>query len=109
MLPSHCRGCGHPYVWTSQILANVRRLVEQIEDLTPDDRCQLVRCIEDLVRGDLAADIKAEIARLLLDKAGAFADMMMWEIVHRIVPEHSRKRLWQPCAVKMEIRVPRLV
>ncbi len=47
--PAYCHGCGQPYPWTLQAREELRRLTEEIPDLTGEERAELSDAIDDVI------------------------------------------------------------
>ena len=48
-VPAYCHNCGKPYPWTEATLQTAEHIIDMLDELTPDQKKQLVDFIPDII------------------------------------------------------------
>ncbi len=82
--PSFCQHCGKPYLWTERGLSAAKDLVQDLDNLTDDEKANLSRSLDDLVRQTPQTQVAAGRFKRYMAKAGPAAlDAMKKTLVTR--------------------------
>ena len=82
--PSFCQHCGKPYLWTERGLSAAKDLVQDLDNLTDDEKTNLSRSLDDLVRQTPQTQVAAGRFKRYMAKAGpAASDAMKKTLVTR--------------------------
>lgn len=49
VVPAYCYACGAPYPWTKAILKTAENIINMLDELTPEQKKQLVDFIPDII------------------------------------------------------------
>ena len=91
--PAHCIECGKPYPWTERRLAAAKKLAQEMEGLTVEQRGLLARSLDDLVRDTPQTPVAATRFKQPMAKVGSAAAKGLRDIVVDIASETAKKTL----------------
>jgi hypothetical protein len=91
--PSFCHECGTPYPWTEEKLAAAKELALELEDLTDEEREEVVKDLDEVVRDTPRTEVAAFKLRRLLAKAGQEVAGVMKQILVEIATEAAKKQM----------------
>lgn len=94
LVPSFCHNCGKPYPWTQATLKSAQELSDELENLTEDEREQLKKSLDDIVKDTPQTAVAATRFKKLAAKAGQNAAGMFKEILVNIISESAKKIIW---------------
>jgi hypothetical protein len=96
--PAFCFKCGKPFPWTASALDAARELADILEGLSHEDRDELKKSLDDLVREGPRTAVEETRFKRVMRKAGAEGAGAMRSILTDIVSETVRKTLFGPGA-----------
>jgi hypothetical protein len=96
--PAFCFQCGKPFPWTASGLEAARELADILEGLTPEERDELKKSLDDLVREGPQTVLAETRFKRLMRKVGHEGAGAMRSILTDIVSETVRKTLFGPGA-----------
>lgn len=94
--PAFCFKCGVPFPWTAVGLQAARELVDELDDLTQDERETLKRTVDELVRESPRTPVAETKFKKIMRKAGKEGVDAMRTILVDIVGETVKKTLFGP-------------
>lgn len=92
--PRFCHGCGAPYPWTTQALSAARELLEEDTQLTDEEREQLDKSLDDLIRDSPQTELAARQFKRLAAKAGSETATGLKAILVSVVTEAAKRAIW---------------
>jgi len=92
--PPFCITCGAAFPWTEAKLNAARELAMEQDALTPEEREQLAKSLDDLVRDTPQTIVAATRFKKLVTKAGAGAAAGFKDILISVAAELAKKTIW---------------
>jgi hypothetical protein len=92
--PAFCHNCGKPYPWTEARLKAARDLSDELDNLSDDEKENLKRSVDDIVRDTPQATVAAARFKKLIAKAGKTAADGFREILVDVVGEAAKRTIW---------------
>ncbi len=92
--PSFCPDCGKPCPWTEAKLKAARELVDEIDNLSPEERNLLKRSLDDIVQDTPQAIVAATRFKKIVDKAGRIAEDGFRALLVDIISYGAKKVIW---------------
>jgi hypothetical protein len=92
--PAFCHNCGQPYPWTKGRLEAAKELAQEAENLDEQEREQLARSLDDIIRDTPRTQVAANRFKRLMAKAGRGTAQAMREIVVDIATEAAKKAIF---------------
>ena len=94
--PAFCYECGKPFPWTTTRLHAAEDLVNELEDLTIDDRKSLKESLPDLVRETPSTRVAETRFKKIMQKVGKDGYESMRSLLTDIVSDVVRKAIFGP-------------
>jgi hypothetical protein len=91
--PAHCHECGKAYSWTEAKIAAARELVDELEEIGPEDRIKLKTAITDISTAGPQAEVGAIRINKLIGKATSAVGQALWKAAVDIATEAAKKTL----------------
>lgn len=92
--PAYCHSCGKPFPWTESSMAAAEELVEEMGELTSEERELLKRSLHELVRETPKTRVAETRFKRLMKKAGSDGYDAMRSVLTDVVSETVRKTLF---------------
>ncbi len=92
--PSYCHSCGGAYPWTQAALEAAKELVEELDELSRDEKDKLSGSVDVLVQDSPKAQVAAVRFKKLMGKAGTVASDAMGKILVNVVSEAIKKQIF---------------
>lgn len=92
--PKYCAHCGEPYPWTKTALEAAKDLVQEIDELSPEERELLNRSIDEIVKGGPKTVVATTRFKKTATKFGAGIGNAFRDILVDVVSESAKKMLW---------------
>ncbi|QXG79671.1 DUF2321 domain-containing protein [Rhodospirillum rubrum] len=89
--PSFCHACGKAFPWTTTKIEAAKEMVEEIDELSPDEREKLKGAIDDIVIEGARTELGANRFKKLLTKMGSASASAMRDIVVDVISETAKK------------------
>lgn len=65
-VPAYCPNCGQPFPWTETLLTQADRIIDLVDDLTEEQKCQLKQCFPNLITDTPESQYSALLADKLM-------------------------------------------
>ena len=92
-LPNYCHYCGEPLPWTQQRMSAAQELVDEIEDLSEEDRIILKQSILELAQDSPKTEVASVRYKKLLKKSGESIGQALNSMVTSLATEAAKKLL----------------
>jgi hypothetical protein len=92
--PAFCHACGTAFPWTTTRLQAARDLVLEAAKLTEEERQELGRSLDDLVKDTPRTPVAVLRFRRLVLKAGGIIESGLREALGDIMSERVREGIW---------------
>ncbi len=92
--PSFCHNCGKPFPWTDTAVKAAQELADTLDSLTNEERNNLKRSLDDIVRETPRTTASANKFKRLMAKAGKEAAECFKAILINVASEEARKLIW---------------
>lgn len=89
-----CHNCGKPFPWTEAKIKAAKELSQEIEGLSAEERQQLEKSIDDIVRETPGTPLAATRFKKILSKAGKATAGAFRDILVDITSEAAKKMIW---------------
>lgn len=89
-----CHNCGEPYPWTESRLKAARELAQEGEKLSKDEREQLTKSFDELVRDTPSTGLSAMRFKKIIAKVGGPSAEAFKTILVDIATETAKRLLW---------------
>lgn len=90
-VPAYCHQCGNSYPWTEAKLKAAEDLVDELDELTPEEREQLKGTFADLTKNGPQTEVAGIRFKKILAKVGNEAASLMRKLVVDIASETAKK------------------
>jgi hypothetical protein len=94
--PGFCHNCGAPYPWTAASLQAAKDLTDELEGLSAEDRSELKRSLDDLVKKTPQTAVAETRFKRIMKKAGKEGVDAMRSILTDVLSETIKKTLFGP-------------
>lgn len=94
--PTFCGACGEPMPWTESRLKAARDLVEEFDELTPEDRVRLEESIAELVRDSPQVPVAVTRIKKIAMKFGKGSWTLLEKILTDVASDTAKKMLGLP-------------
>lgn len=91
--PPFCHACGKPYPWTAAKLDAARKLADELDELTPDEREKLKGTLDDLIRDTPRTQVASTRFKRIMSKVGMSSASAMREIIVDVLSEGAKKMI----------------
>ncbi len=92
--PNFCHNCGAPYPWTQYAINAATELAHGLEGFTQEEKEELSKSIDDLVRETPHAPVAAERYKKAMKKAGHHTAGAFKSIMYSVVSEMVKRQIW---------------
>ena len=89
-----CHNCGKPYPWTERGLKAAKELADELEELAPQEREDLKKSLDELVKDSPKAEVAGFRFKKLMKKAGAGSIEVMKTVVSDLLSETLKKSVF---------------
>lgn len=79
--PKFCDNCGNPFPWTENALSAAKELADELDTLNDEEKEDLKRNIEDIVKDTPRTTVAAQKVKKLIEKAGSNVPAMFQAIL----------------------------
>jgi hypothetical protein len=90
---NHCYKCGAQHPWVAEKLAAGREMIEFMEDLSPEDKVNLNRSLDDIVQGGARAELGVFRFKTLLAKVTKGGQDLLYKLAVDVASEAAKKML----------------
>lgn len=91
--PNYCHSCGKPLPWTERKISAAQELVDEIEELSKDDKGILKQSIFELSQDSPRTELASIRYKKLLSKCRDYARQLLNSTVTSILTESAKKLL----------------
>ena len=91
--PNYCHSCGKPLPWTERKISAAQELVEEIEELSEDEKEVLKQSIFELSQDSPKTELASIRYKKLLSKCRDYARQLLNSTVTSILTESAKKLL----------------
>ena len=92
--PSFCHNCGRPYPWTRSALQAAKELVATFDRLNEEERQELERSLDDIIRETPRSKIAELNFRRIMKKVDSEGCKLMREVIVNVISEAARRSLF---------------
>ncbi len=93
-IPNFCHNCGALYPWFADRLRAAQQISENIDELSPEDKEELKKSLNEIVRDTPNAGPWAKKYRRIMDKVNSETVTMMTGVIRTIAVEAAKKIIW---------------
>lgn len=93
-VPAFCYNCGNPYPWTELKIQTAHELVQEIENLSDEDKNILTQSIDDIVKDSPKTTLAATRFKKIISRTGKEVAGGLRTILIDIVSEMAKKSIW---------------
>lgn len=93
-VPNFCGNCGEPYPWTKIKIENSQELIEELGELSPEDKLILKTSLDELIRESPKAEVALLRFKKIATKLGKESYELFKKVISDIVSETIRKSLF---------------
>lgn len=93
-LTSFCIECGAPFPWTESKLQAARDLVQELDELKPEDKDILTKSLDELVSDTPRTQLAATRFKRIASKAGIEGAGALKSILVDIISETAKNMIW---------------
>jgi hypothetical protein len=86
-VPSYCHECGAAYPWTERKAAALAEAIDELDELTAEDREKLKQSIPDVVNDTLKTQTAASRFRKGINKAGQMGGKLLSDLLVKVASE----------------------
>lgn len=94
MIPAFCHDCGKPYPWTISKVEAAKKLAQEVEELSANEKRILIESIDDIVRDTPSASLSTIRFKKILSKTKESVWEAFREILIHIAFEAAKRKLW---------------
>lgn len=91
--PNYCHNCGNPLPWTQQKISAAQELVDEIEELSKEDRNILKQSISELTQDSPRTELASVRYKKLLKKSSEAIGQAITSAVTSVATEAAKKLL----------------
>jgi hypothetical protein len=92
-VPHHCYSCGKAYPWTQRQAEALQEVVDELEELSDEDREKLKQSIPNIVAETPKSETAALRFKKAAAKAGAAGGKVLMEVLAKVAVEGVKKSL----------------
>jgi hypothetical protein len=92
-IPSYCHGCGKPLPWTEMALLAANEYVDDLDQLSPDEKLVLKGTFDDLTSDTPRTAVAASRFKNLVNKIGPIAGALLQKIIETVATEAAKKHI----------------
>jgi hypothetical protein len=89
-----CHQCGKPFPWTRKALQSAKELADEFESLSPNEREELKKSLDELVKDSPSAEVAGFRFKKLMKKAGAGSIDVMKSVISDFLSETVKKSVF---------------
>ncbi len=89
--PRHCHQCGVPYPWTVAKLQAATHLIDELDELTDDERAKLKASVDELVREAPSSELAAMRVKKAFLKVGKAGSQALRDVLVSVLGEVAKK------------------
>ena len=94
VVPAYCHNCGKPYPWTQSRLKAAHDLVEEMSDLSAEEKELLAHSIDDIVQDGPRTELAVIRFKRLLSKVGKPSADAFKNILYGVVAGGVARAIW---------------
>ncbi len=92
--PRHCHGCGSPYPWTEKALQAATILIQEADELTPEEKAAFKENINELTADTPMTPVATHRIKKVLSKLGQGTADAIGKIIITVVTEATKQALF---------------
>lgn len=92
--PAYCHECGKPYPWTEAKIEAAQEMVQEIDELSSEDKVALSESIADIVKDTPRTPIGAKRFNKFMGKVQKETAAAFKEILISVVSEGVKRSIW---------------
>ena len=92
--PAFCQKCGQAFPWTSKRIDAARQLADELENLTPEDKDELKRSLDDLVKDTPFTPVAEARFKKIMKRSGREVVDAMRSALTDVLSEAARKAIF---------------
>lgn len=94
--PAYCPQCGEPYPWQQAKLDALSEAIDELEELTDDEKERLLESVPDLITDTLRTETAVLRVKKALTKVGAAGGKVLTSLLTSVVTDGVKKLLGLP-------------
>ncbi len=92
--PSYCHNCGKPYPWTERRIEAANLLIQEDEQLSPEDKEILTSSVTDMLTESPKTQLAVTRYKKLVSKAVKVTGQGLRDLLIDVLSESVKKSLW---------------
>jgi hypothetical protein len=92
-IPSYCIECGNPYPWTEKKIQATKELIDELDELTPEEREKLKLSINDLITDTPRSEVAVTIFKKNIPKINKVLAKSLLDMAVGIATDAVKKSL----------------
>jgi hypothetical protein len=91
--PRHCRECGHPFPWTRRKAEALIEVIEELDELTPEERQKLHQSVPDIIADTPKSETAVVRFKKAAKKTGEVGGKLLLGVLSNVATEAVKKTL----------------
>lgn len=92
-VPGHCHACGKPYPWTEQKAEAVEEMIDELDELSDEERAKLKTSIPDIIADTSKSETAAFRFKKAIAKVGQAGGKILRDVLTNVATEAVKKSM----------------